>query len=366
MSRVQFSEALTQLCLESTKEADSNHVIRDNKTLVLIEVGPHASLRRPVTDTARTALPKANVIYESILKQSESACQTSLQLVGRLHCLGKAVNLSAINGAESTDEPQQTLVDLPEYPFNHERRYWLESRLSSNHRLRRLPRHDFLGVPSPDWNPLQPRWRNIIRRRENPWIADHRWKEITKEQDVFESQSQEKQLYPFGGMLVMAIEAARQLIDTSMPVSGFRFRRVRILRALNVSMDDEGTETELFIRPQQQSGTMQTPRLNFSLYALANAEWLEVITGSLIVEHILNETEVDHGKERMLQTSDSRQVYERISSKCKYTRKADEYYKDIQAFGFTFGPSFQTLSNIKFSGDGAVLATVNPDYDYLG
>ena len=64
-------------------------------------------------------------------------------------------------------------VDLPSYPFNHSKRYWDESRISKNFRFRKHPRHELLGTPVPDWNQLEPRWRNFLRVSESSWIVEH-------------------------------------------------------------------------------------------------------------------------------------------------------------------------------------------------
>ncbi|OCL09857.1 hypothetical protein AOQ84DRAFT_403376 [Glonium stellatum] len=73
---------------------------------------------------------------------------------------------------------------------------WYESRLSSNFRNRKHPRHDLFGAPVPDWNPDQLEWRHFLRLLENPWMKDH---VVTG-----------SYVYPGVGYIIMAIEAEAQ------------------------------------------------------------------------------------------------------------------------------------------------------------
>lgn len=170
VSPVKFSDALSELCA-SLSSTTSNQL--DGGQTRLIEIGPHAALRRPTKETL-SANPTLNEFtYDTVLEQNVSAVRSTLELVGRLHCGGCAIDLLAINSPGRQESDLQLLPDLPEYPFNHAQSYWIESRLSRNFRFRERPRHELLGVPSPDWNALEAKWRNIIRMSDTPWIKDH-------------------------------------------------------------------------------------------------------------------------------------------------------------------------------------------------
>lgn len=131
----------------------------------IIEIGPHAALRRPVKDT----IPSLR--YHSVLERTKSPLQTILQVLGELFCLGHEVSILAGNNQVADSLPH--LVDCPPYPFGHSKRYWSESRLSRDYRLRGPSPGFLLGVPASDWNPLQPRWRNWLCTEAIPWLADH-------------------------------------------------------------------------------------------------------------------------------------------------------------------------------------------------
>jgi zearalenone synthase, highly reducing iterative type I polyketide synthase len=65
------------------------------------------------------------------------------------------------------------LPDIPSYPFDHSKGYWFESRLGNHFRTFPQNKLDLLGKPVADWNPLEAKWRNVIRVSEMPWVEDH-------------------------------------------------------------------------------------------------------------------------------------------------------------------------------------------------
>ena len=103
-----------------------------------------------------------------------SAADTVFAVFGNLHTAGYPIDLSLVNGIDSTgcDIPK-SLPDLPEYPFNHDTSYWHESKISKDHRLHPFGRNDLLGVSDPNCNPFEMRWRNFVRVSEMPWTKDH-------------------------------------------------------------------------------------------------------------------------------------------------------------------------------------------------
>ena len=174
-SRVRFSEALAQICLKSPIEA-SRDGTRHLKSLVvdhLLEIGPHRALQGPARELLSHLKISDNITYSSVLVRNRSARQTSMEMAGKLYCLGYPVNINQVNNLNAILPLPQMHVNLPEYPFNHALKYWHESRLSSNIRFRQHARHELLGTPAADWNPLEARWRNFLKVSESPWIKDH-------------------------------------------------------------------------------------------------------------------------------------------------------------------------------------------------
>lgn len=137
-SQVCFSEALSRMC-SATHGKHANHYPNDVAGVnYLIELGPHAALRRPVRESL------GQIAYSSALKMDSPATETILHLAGELCCLGYPVNLEAANNISAGTDAEM-LVRLPSYPFNHSQTYWHESRLSKSFRFRRHRPHELLG-----------------------------------------------------------------------------------------------------------------------------------------------------------------------------------------------------------------------------
>lgn len=174
-STVKFSQAVQSLVRFSPKGRKRARLDKPSVD-IMIELGPHAALEGPLK---QTILPKngekASVIYLSMLRRSKDATRTALVAMGRLFASGYPINLCKINDRqiEGTGMPAP-LLDLPSFPWNRTYKYWFESQMSINYRLRKQPRHELLGAPTPDSKPSEPQWRNFIRLSEIPWVEGHR------------------------------------------------------------------------------------------------------------------------------------------------------------------------------------------------
>jgi acyl transferase domain-containing protein len=165
LSPVLFDTAMTALI--SSNEKTQDDMSRSKPIYELLEIGPHAALRRPCHEILEQHARGAEVRYNSVLWRNASAMNTVLDLVGTLYTHGYAA--SAIAANRWNLEPAgslRCLVDLPKYPFNHTQHYWHESRISRDYRLRVDVPKSVLGVRCVDWNPLQPRWRKIISTKD--------------------------------------------------------------------------------------------------------------------------------------------------------------------------------------------------------
>lgn len=173
---VKFSHAIAELALK-VKGSGTRKLGVATKFAMhdLIEIGPHPTLKRPTTETLATHAPKAEIRYSSVLSRYNSALATIFKLLGDMYSLGYPIALEEVN--QIRHHPSMsvlTLTDLPEYPFSRSQRYWHESSLSKNFKLRKYPRLDLLGTPMADSNALEMRWRKFFDVAETPWIEEHR------------------------------------------------------------------------------------------------------------------------------------------------------------------------------------------------
>jgi acyl transferase domain-containing protein len=175
VSTVCFSKAIITLARGKTVDCKS---ITD-----MVEIGPHSALRRPFNDTLQHSsqlgqdqmrLRTTSFRYHTVLARSKSSLQTTLELLGSLFCYGHAVSVSAANQISRCEETVPLLTDYPKYPFDHETKYWNESRFARDYRLRPTSPHlHVLGMRSHDWNPLDPKWRSFFSQDTTSWLREH-------------------------------------------------------------------------------------------------------------------------------------------------------------------------------------------------
>ncbi|KAI0445140.1 hypothetical protein F4803DRAFT_509526 [Xylaria telfairii] len=326
VSQVRFREAISALQARSSHQKD-----------LFLEIGPHAVLQRPIQDSLAR---KNNVLYESTLRRNMNSFETMLNLAGNLFAFGFPVAMDRVNNDGSS--PMRMLTDLPQYPFNHSQSHWVESRLFRNYLQRSQIRHELLGVPSSDWNPLRPRWRNTIRVSDLPWLRDH--------------QINGSIIYPAAAMLVMVIEAVRSIACPGLAISGYRFRDVTISSGLTIPLEAEGAEVQLYIENSKLAQTSNISSIEckeFLLCSYRENEWKEVCSGSIITEYVKQPNNMFNAEEDS-QQSDKHLLhqFEQIAAKCDRTNSRERLYQISQQMGYNFGPAFQTLHNVAFHGGG--------------
>ncbi|KAI5928775.1 hypothetical protein F4810DRAFT_645308 [Camillea tinctor] len=343
VSRVRFAEAVAQLHPTSPDDP------LENQINYCIEVGPHPAMQRSVMDTISNT---GDIKYDATLRRGVDSMVTLMNLAGRLFQAGYPINIQEVNTHGATNSPSRMLLDLPKYPFNHSQRYWLESRLVKNYRQRNKVRHELLGLPVTDWNPLKPRWRHTIRNTNLPWLKDH--------------QLNGTILYPGAGMIAMVVEAARSIARPDAAVKGYRFREVTIHNALVVPSDADGVEVQLYMQNQKNSRTTGITTIEcreFYLSSFTNSEWKDICSGLITTEYVeksggIYDAEEDTQKSRVFYQS----RLQEIAENCLAEASKERVYQMGKQIGFEFGPTFQTLSDISYDPAGRYsIATIELD-----
>ncbi|CAI7588162.1 unnamed protein product [Penicillium glandicola] len=325
VSSVEFTAAVSQLAnlSESIKSRRRPVPI---KWTALVEIGPHAVLKGPVTQILQSVNPNmASLPYHSLVSRNQHALRTALEVAGSLWSTGHAVDLAAVNSSVDNTTPKM-LADLPSYPWNHQTSFWHEPLETAQLRQRKYPRHDILGAAVDYQNALEPRWRNFLRLSENPWMADH----VVAGSIVF----------PAAGMLVMATEAARQLADDQANIKGIEFQDLHFMRGVVIPDEERGLETLLQVSPHPgMPGWYQ-----FGIFSLpSGGAWIQHAKGAFITRYE-NRDDAEHN-------SNWKTALERIKNtqtvaKMADVRKAREWLS--LTGGLTVGPAFQTITGVSF------------------
>ena len=302
----------------------------------LVEIGPHSTLRGPTRSILDNTNPRTDIRYTFVLSRKRPAPETLLELCGHLWSLGYPVTLEKVNQVNAYRLSQgQALVDLPAYPFNHSRRYWHESKLSSHSRLRQHPRHELLGTPVPDWNSLEPRWRKFFNISETPWIEDHK--------------VNGRRIYPATGMVVMAIEGAKQLADPTRVITGFAIKDATFSHPIAVD-NSERVEVQLFMRPHSSVTKKYSENYEYWICIRNGDEWQENCRGRLQVQYERSRDELDSVEKDGARTAIYTQRYAQALAACTHTVKTESMYQQFQSNGLQYGPAFQTMSELAWDG----------------
>ncbi|KAF4595806.1 putative polyketide synthase [Ophiocordyceps camponoti-floridani] len=211
---------------------------------VALEVGPHPALKGPFGQTIKQTLG-AQLPYQATLVRGVDDVEALSNTLGFLwSCLGSdAVDMVSYAEAFSSAIITRSLAtDIPSYQWDHTQSFWREPAKSVRYRLRKHPPHPLLGVRSTEDSAHEFRWLNTLRLSDLPWLEGHK-----VEQQV---------IYPAAGYLVMAMEAAKAL-DESTHVRHVELYDVSISSAVHLSYDSAGVDTLFTLRLRERQAELR-------------------------------------------------------------------------------------------------------------
>ncbi|XXH01498.1 hypothetical protein Hte_007858 [Hypoxylon texense] len=321
-SRVQFRQGVQSML---SQQANVNS---------LIEIGPHPALIGSLQQICQS-IGKANMVYLPTLKRKENDIEQMLSLAGKLWAKDGPIDVKVVTGIEELSKDGATietrtgslLVDLPPYQWTYQKSLWPESRLSQEQRSLKEPRHDILGRRVIGASPFEPIWRNVLRRKDLPWLAQHR--------------PGGEVMLPGAGYLALAIEAITQINmarEVPFDIQSYTLRDVVISNATVVPDDEAGTETLFRLQPVGSNpeipGQEKASRwYQFSASCCAYGAWKETASGRIAI----NVKERSTQKPQELAPTTIRRDYAEWLAK----------YQDI---GIDLGPAFHHISSVYTDG----------------
>ncbi|KAI0145266.1 beta-ketoacyl synthase domain-containing protein [Xylariaceae sp. FL1272] len=307
----------------------------------VIEIGPHPALQGPFTQTA-TEMGTQDICYLCPLNRSKDSSLSFSDFLGSMWSTFGASKIDLntyINQCRVRTVDRSRLTGLPPYPFDHSIVHWRESRLSRQYHFKTAAPHELLGVRSREDNQHELKWRNILKREKLPWLEHH----------SFQGQA----LLPASGYCIMALDAARSILD-GRPAVIIELRDVQILSGISVEKESAGVETlfSLSIAPGAEKRKESTViDATFSLYSCpvdSEPRMEKNVTGSLQV--ILGDPSTDALPSRQPQLSET------------MLADPDEFYQMMEGIGLAYTGPFRAVRSIRrrYRYCSATLSRVHP------
>ena len=333
-SQVRFSDALTELCRIQHADAPST----TDSVPFFVEVGPHSALSGPVRQIlTQPSLASTGFRYLPTLIRDQDGLRSILSLCGRLFELGVSLDLDPGKLVEGSSSYKTVVQNLPQYPWDHSMKFWHESRLSKEFRLRPDPPHDLLGVRIPSGTPFEPAWRNLLNLETLPWLRDH-----AVDNSI---------IFPGSGYLCMAIEAIRQDLQSRQSIGAIRqyvIRDIVFSKALLIPEPPGQIEIQLSLKPLKIGNTRNSSGWNdFRVFSLSReGVWSENCKGSITVEFDSASDgfeSLDDGK----QTSPTmRERASCLKDKSSHRYSSSDFYQGLRSNGNDYGPNFAILEDL--------------------
>lgn len=354
-STVDFLGAM-QLCVTASSATVSLESLDRPQVKLLrtdgwLELGPHSSLQGPIREILASA-SMHDFVYTSSLVRGQSALFSVLSAVGHLYCnnfsvaVAKATSLGlSIERADS----RRIQTHIPRYQFDHSILYWDESKANLNFRLRPDGYKDNLGWRTSDTDVFERQWKLAVKEDDMPWVSHHQVNGVT--------------LYPAAGMLVMALEAARQLhFDSTQPIQAFEFEDVRF-QAPIVITEPTGAKVKIHMSGRSRgNGNAIDYGFHISV-AKPDGGQKTVCSGTVRADCGRALSDVDNGREETEKAARAIDDYNSVSTSCTHAITRTTMYRLLfENVGLQYGPSFQALEDIRYGKSGCALATLLP-YD---
>ncbi|KAI0202678.1 beta-ketoacyl synthase domain-containing protein [Astrocystis sublimbata] len=299
VSPVRFDDALREMIKAETPN-------------ILVEIGPSGALAGPVSQVLKSMPTGGDVTYCASWARGANAGKALFDVAGRLLIEDAPIDMPVIN---EYDENVRTIVDLPNYSWNHTVKYWHESAASKDWRFRKHVVHDLLGskILGTPWQ--APIWRNRLNIANVPWILDHKMGGDA--------------IMPAAGFLTLGLEALYQkhCALTDAPVSSnelcYRFRNVRFQRALVLEEDKDVMLTSTLTKVPGSK--------DWHEFRISTSE------GEVVMEHCFGLVRIQDAVGDLLEDV----------TPLRSPTPAKLWYKVERDIGMEFGPAFQKLISIE-------------------
>ena len=337
VSKVRFADATHKAILANAP---------DSSRLMMVEIGPHRALAGPVRQTIASIPVEVKASQHTALVRGQDSLETFANLAAELFVGGCSVELDRLNSILKPNRHPKVLTSLPSYPWDHSTRYWHESRLSKEHRFRRHPYHDLLGLQIPGQSSSRPVWRHVLSLQRLPWLSEH----------VIDGEI----IFPASGYIAMVLEAMRQLVkDSAQPKKTSKYELKDIFFVSPLVIPESGTPVEIQLQLIPVEGSQWE---DFRIYGYdADGTTAEHCRGSTMIILEPGADEVEGSRELDFTQASALSDLESAKSLSLDEIDATTFYRDLRARGNVYGPHFACMKEINVNAEQAISKFQVPD-----
>lgn len=272
------------------------------ETKLFLEIGPHSALSAPLRQIFQSAGDRQRPLYVPTLRRGADGWKCLLTTAGHLYAHGVPIELNTIFPDRST------LTNIPPYSWDHEERFWSETRVTRDWRLRQARHHELLGSRILGSSDIEPSWRNILQFDTALWLLDHR--------------IQGQVVFPCAGYVAMVGEAIRQVTGSA----EYSVRNLFMRTALILS-ESENVELITTFRPAKLSDDVDSVWYDFAITSYRNGSWKKHCAGQ-----VRGESDETH------ETSQIQPFIRSVQS--------EDWYSALNKRGLEYGQAFRGLKKI--------------------
>ncbi|PVH70207.1 putative hybrid PKS-NRPS enzyme [Cadophora sp. DSE1049] len=306
-------------------DAVASAVSKEGNFNLVLEIGPHPALKSPCLANLEEITGSPGTPYSGVLSRGQNDVDAFSAALGFIWARfgSTAVDFHSYERLMSgLKEPMKLVVDLPTYPWDHQRSFWTESRISGAYRIRDRAPHPILGAQCNESSTAtEIHWRNLLRVSEVPWLNGHKLQGQT--------------VFPASGYVAMAVEAIRAYAGAR-PVKLFEIRDLSINRAITFDGDSSGVETLFSLQIVSEEDTQL--REVTALFKCSSTSQQEKAmsmnaTGSITIS-------IGDSLEMSLPAHHSDKIN-------LVNVEVDRFYNSLAKIGYNYSEPFRALSSIQ-------------------
>jgi acyl transferase domain-containing protein len=310
------------LFMQALEEAAIEHRPLD----FAVEVGCHPALKTPSLSTLKR-IGLEELPYTGCMQRGVNDVEAFAGALGYLwqrFANFEPIDTDKFVAKVSPERPPQSLSKtLPQYPWDHSRIYWTESR-AINTFLRGPRPHLLLGSLSPSFTTSIFQWQNVFRLRDHEWMQGH--------------GLQGQALFPAAGFVTMAMEAGIYVAGE---------RSIELLEVLDLSIDkaiifeDETSLTEVILTAKVVSDPSDAKQITLSFNVVSCLSKETKLSTSAQGQVVIT---FGPASSDSLPPAQGEYPY-------MIDVDVDYFYRELDALGYTYDKSYRRISAMKRAGN---------------